>query len=60
MSTQKTKQNKSYLIAIAILAVGLVASWYVGQFFIPLGGIALIVAVIGALVAVLRSHSTKK
>jgi len=59
MNAQKSKQNQSYLIAAIILVVGLIVSWYVSQFFVPLSGIALVIAVVSAIVVVMRSRRTK-
>ena len=59
MNAQKSKQNQSYLIAAIILVVGLIVSWYVSQFFVPLSGVALVIAVVSAIVVVMKSRSTK-
>lgn len=59
MNAQKSKQNQSYLIAAIVLVVGLVVSWYVSQFFVPLSGLALVIAVVSAIVVVMKSRSTK-
>ena len=59
MNAQKSKQNQSYVIAAIVLVVGLVVSWYVSQFFVPLSGLALVIAVVSAIVVVMKSRSTK-